>query len=224
MSLRISVESLVADYTETRAEERANILSHAAGLIFALAVAWPLVEMALPLGAVAGWTIASFAAAQVFTYISSTLYHATPDGRLRRIFLACDHIAIYGLIAGTWTPLVLLTMDHWVQAAVLAAIWTMAGIGTALRLFRYADVTGPILLLYLACGWGGVILLPHVWIAASPLLAIAVAAGGIFYTVGVVFYLWRSLPFNHLYWHLFSLAGSIAHVAGIWLLLHLLAI
>ena len=223
MSLRIPVGALVADYTETPAEERANVLSHALGLAFALAVAWPLVARAVPLGPLTTWTVVLFAAAQVFTYASSMFYHASPQGRLRRIFLACDHIAIYLLIAATWTPLALLTMDHWWQGAVLAAVWAMAGIGTLLRLFRYADVTGPILLLYLACGWGGIMLLPHVWVAASPLVALSVIVGGTLYTLGVGFYLWRSLPFNHLGWHLFSLAGSVVHVAGIWLLLHLLA-
>jgi hemolysin III len=222
MSLRIPVGALVADYTETPAEERANVLSHVLGLAFSLAVAWPLMTRALPLGATVAWSIALFAGAQIFTYLSSTLYHGSPAGRARRIFLACDHIAIYLLIAGTWTPLILLTMDRWFHAAVLASIWGMAAVGTLLRLFRYSDVTGPILLLYLGCGWAGVVLLPHIWASASPLLALSVAAGGLLYTIGVAFYLWRSLPFNHLYWHLFSLAGSLVHFAGIWLLLTLL--
>ena len=220
MSLRIPVGALVADYSESPAEERANMLSHSFGLVFALAVAWPLMARALPLGPQVAWPIGLFAAAQIFTYLSSTLYHGSKPGRWRRIFLACDHIAIYLLIAGTWTPLILLTMDHLFQAAVLIGIWGMALVGTLLRLFRYTDVTGPVLLLYLFSGWGGIVLLPHIWYTVSPWLSLTVVAGGLLYTIGVAFYLWRSLPFNHLYWHLFSLAGSLAHFTGIWLLLN----
>lgn len=216
MSLRISVGALSSDHVETPAEERANMLSHGAGFFFALAVALPLIDRAAQIGATAFWTILLFALAQIFTYAASTLYHGTRPGRVREIFLACDHIAIYLLIAATWTPLVLLTLGHWLQLVVLGAIWAMAILGTLLRLFRYSDVTGPILLLYLACGWGGVVLLPNIWIDGAPMLAIMVAAGGLLYTGGVAFYLWRSLPFNHLLWHLFSLGGSLVHVAAIW--------
>ena len=220
MSLRVPVGTLVTQYTESPAEERANTISHSLGLIFALGVAWPLMARALPLGPQVAWTIGLFAAAQIFTYLSSALYHGSKPGRARRIFLACDHIAIYWLIAGTWTPLILLTMDHWFQMAVLLGIWGMALTGTFLRLFRYTDVTGPVLLLYLGCGWAGIVLLPNIWYTVSPWLPVTVVVGGLLYTVGVAFYLWRSLPFNHLYWHLFSLAGSLVHFTGIWLLLN----
>jgi len=77
-------------------------------------------------------------------------------------------------------------------------------------------VTAPILLLYLGCGWFGVLLLPDIWIAVSPMLALSVVIGGALYTTGVFFYLWRTLPFNHLCWHLFSLAGGVVHFLGIW--------
>ena len=220
MSLRVPVATLTAEYNESPAEARANTISHSIGLIFALAVAWPLMARAIPLGPIVTWTIGLFAAAQIFTYLSSSLYHGAKPGRWRRIFLACDHIAIYWLIAGTWTPLILLTMDHWFQAAVLIGIWGMAIAGTFLRMFRYTDVTGPVLLLYLFSGWAGIVLLPHIWYTVSPWLPVAVVTGGLLYTIGVGFYLWRALPFNHLYWHLFSLAGSVVHFTGIWLLLN----
>ena len=220
MSLRTAVGNLGAEYNESPAEERANTISHSLGLVFAIAVAWPLMARAIPLGPMVTWTIGLFAAAQIFTYLSSALYHGAKPGRWRRIFLACDHIAIYWLIAGTWTPLILLTMDHWFQAAVLIGIWGMALVGTFLRMFRYSDVTGPVLLLYLFSGWAGIVLLPHIWYTVSPWLPLTVVTGGLLYTIGVAFYLWRRLPFNHLYWHLFSLAGSVVHFAGLWLLLN----
>ena len=219
MSVRVPISTLVAEYNESPAEERANAISHAFGLIFALAVAWPLMARAIPLGPLVTVTIGFFAAAQIFTYLSSALYHSSKPGHARRRFLACDHIAIYWLIAGTWTPLIVLTMDHWFQAAVLLGIWGMAIVGTFLRIFRYSDVTGPVLLLYLFSGWAGIVLLPHIWYTVSPWLTVCVVAGGLLYTVGVAFYLWRALPFNHLYWHLFALAGSVVHFVGIWLLL-----
>ena len=223
MSLRIAVGILGAEYNESPAEERANTISHSLGLVFAIVVAWPLMARTIPLGPQVAITIGLFAAAQIFTYLSSTLYHGAKPGRARRFFLACDHISIYWLIAGTWTPLILLTMDHWFQAFVLIVIWGMAIVGTFLRIFRYSDVTGPILLLYLFSGWAGVVLLPHIWYTVSPWLALSVVAGGLCYTIGVAFYLWRALPFNHLYWHLFSLAGSLVHFTGIWLLLNWVA-
>jgi len=101
MSIRISVASAIAGYTETPEEERANVLSHGAGLLFALIVAGPLIARAIPHGTTAVWAIAFFALAQIFTYASSTFYHASRPGRARRFFLVCDHVAIFALIAGT---------------------------------------------------------------------------------------------------------------------------
>jgi hemolysin III len=215
MTLRIPVGALVADYTETPAEERANAISHGCGVLFSLAVAGPLLLRAADAGTLALTTVAIFVASLLLTFGASTLYHGSQPGRLRRVWLGLDHIAVYFLIAGTWTPVVLLTWTHWFHLALLGAIWAIAIVGTYLRLFRYTDVTGPILALYLAAGWAGVFLIPHLW-SVSPMLVLLVFGGGLLYTLGVVFFLWRSLRFNHLYWHLFSLGGSAAHVVAIW--------
>ena len=143
-------------------------------------------------------------------YLSSTLYHGSKDTKLKKIFKRFDHSAIFLLIAGTYTPIVLVAMrDTWV-IYLFVVIWIMAVFGITgefifTKKLRYLE-----LIMYISMGWMAMI-------AIKPLQTLPektffwIMTGGIIYSIGVIFYKWESLKFNHPIWHLFVLGGSISH-------------
>lgn len=197
--------------------ERFNSISHLVGAALALAGAVVLVVVASRNGDIN--RIVSFSiygATLFFLYLISTLYHGLPHGRAKRVFRILDHQAIYLLIAGTYTPFTLITLDGIVGWWLFGAIWGLAMLGFVLdALPRRGALVLPVVI-YLVMGW-------LIVLAIKPLLAVLphagfnwLLAGGIFYTSGVVFYaLDRRFPWMHGVWHLFVLAGSISHYVAI---------
>ncbi len=200
-----------------RGEEIANWLTHGLGAVLAVAGLVVLVLSASrngTAGAVVGCTV--FGVALVVLYASSTLYHAVGHERTRAkaVLRALDHSAIFLLIAGTYTPFTLVSLQGPWGWSLFAVVWGLAVAGIALRLALRRRPTALFVALYLAMGW-------CVVVAAKPLLA-AVApggiallvAGGLAYSVGVVFYVWKR-PYHHAVWHAFVLAGSAFHYAAV---------
>jgi hemolysin III len=196
----------------TPGEEITNAILHGVGLGLAIAALAVLVVMASLSGN--AWHIVSFSiygATLVLLYLSSTLYHGFYAGRVKQFFRIFDHSAIFLLIAGTYTPIALITLHGRLGWMVCGVVWGIAAAGIVGKAFwanRFAVLST---LLYLAMGW-------IVVIVAKPLLAhlntaslVFLGLGGLFYTLGTVFYLWRKLKFHHAIWHLFVLAGSICH-------------
>ena len=145
--------------------------------------------------------------------------HSIDAPRLKRIWWMIDHIAIYLLIAGTYTPFVLLYYDGGLGWTVLCLVWGIALAGTVFKLFFTGRFERLSVALYLAMGW---LLVPF----AGPLLTAApsgclllLAAGGLCYTGGVVFFAWNTLRYNHAIWHLFVLGGSVCHYLALLLYL-----
>ena len=126
-----------------------------------------------------------------------------------------DHISIYFLIAGTHTPLLLLYLDNEVGRFYLILIWALVALGVLYKLFFFGKSELVSVIFYMVLGWMAVFTLPKMY----PLMAEGVMqwiiAGGIFYTLGVIFYIWDRLPFNHSIWHLFVIAGSSGHFAAV---------
>lgn len=202
---------------ESAAEELASTITH--GLGAALAVAGLVL-----LVVVTAWTgealrvvsAAVFGVCMVALYVSSTLLHAKRGPRWERVLLQCDYIAIYLLIAGTYTPLMLVGVGGAWGWTVFGVVWAMAIAGITLRLIlgdRYPliQVAG-----YLAMGWAGVVAIVPMISSLSPLGLALIGAGGVAYTVGVAFFLWHSLPFNHAIWHLFVIVGTLCHFMAVW--------
>ena len=199
--------------TQSRGEEIANSASHGLGLAAALAAMPILIVAAARAGSAANIVAACiFATSMVLLYLSSTLYHAVPGARIKRLFQKLDHGAIYLLIAGTYTPFTLGVLHGAWGWTLFGVVWGLAGIGLVLkavdRLAHPLVSTG----LYLLMGW-------LVLIAIRPLTALLpsagliwLVAGGLAYTIGVVFYLadsrWR---YSHFVWHLFVIAGTTCH-------------
>lgn len=191
--------------------ERFNSISHLIGAILAVAGSAVLITLA----AVDGdpWKIISvsvYGAVLVLLFTASTLYHSF-QGRTKKIFQKIDHIAIFLLIAGSYTPFTLVTLrGHW-GWWLFGAVWTMAVIGIIVEFTLYHKTEIPSLIIYVVMGWLAVV-------AYKPMLAhlampgiIWLTVGGLFYTIGILFYvLDRKLHFHGI-WHLFVLAGSISH-------------
>jgi hemolysin III len=198
------------------AEEIANSVSHGLALAVALAALPALARSAGQRGDAAQIVGAvAFATTTVLLYLASTLYHALPRGRAKRVFRVLDHSAIFLLIAGTYTPFALGALRGPWGSGLLAAIWGLATAGIALKAVcgvRYPVVSTS---LYLCMGW-------LVLIAAKPLLhsvppwgVFWLLAGGLAYTAGVGFFAARRVPFSHFVWHLFVALGTTCHFVAV---------
>jgi hemolysin III len=197
--------------------ERFNSISHLVGAALALAGAVVLVVVASRSGD--AYRIVSFSvygATLFLLYLVSTLYHGLPAGREKRVFRVLDHQAIYLLIAGSYTPFTLVSLDGIVGWWMFGAIWGMAVLGLVLDALPRRGARVLQMIIYFVMGW-------LIVLAINPLLAalscagfIWLLSGGLFYTSGIVFYaLDRRHPWMHGIWHLFVLAGSISHYVAI---------
>ena len=201
---------------QTLGEEIANSVSHGLGLLAAAIAAPVLVVTAVRQGDdgfVVGASI--FAATIVLMYLASTLYHALPDGRAKRVFRVLDHGAIYLLIAGTYTPFTLGVIEGAWGWTLFGIVWGLAFVGILLKSLGRA--WHPILStgLYLAMGWLAVIALKPLW-TYVPLAALGwLAVGGVAYTAGTAFYAMRRTRYAHFIWHLFVVAGTACHVVAV---------
>ena len=200
----------------TAAEEVANSLTHGLGLLLALTGLVVLVVAAAARGG-ARETIACgvFGASLVLLYASSTLYHSLHSARVKAVLRALDHSAIFLLIAGTYTPFTLVTLRGPWGWSLFAVVWTLAVVGITLRLVLRRRPTALFLGLYLAMGWCVIVAARPLFAAIGPSGVALLAAGGLAYTVGVPFYVWRRLPYHHAVWHAFVLAGSAFHYAAV---------
>ena len=200
-----------------RGEENANSVSHGAGLLVALVAGPLLIARAVRHGHGWGAFIASvFAAAIVFMYLASTLYHALPQGRAKRIFRTLEHSAIFLLIAGTYTPFTLVALRGVWGWALFGLVWTLAAFGIVLKSVattRYRWLPG---VLYLGLAWIIVVAIRPLSLYVPHAGLMWLLAGGIAYTIGVGFFAARRIPYCHFVWHLFVLVGTTCHFVAVW--------
>ena len=197
-------------------EEIAHSLTHGAGLLLGIAALVLLVVAAVQSGSARATVAASiYGSTIVLLYAASTLYHALPRGRAKRVFSILDHSAIFLLIAGTYTPLTLVTLGGPWGWSLFGTIWGCAILGIVIEAVWRGRVRRPQLVLYLVMGWAAVVAIrPLMGSLPSGGLAL-IFAGGLAYTGGVVFYLWRGFRYHHAVWHVFVLAGSALHVLAV---------
>jgi len=199
------------DETYTAAEELAHSVTHGAGLLMAIAALVLMVVYAAQKGSaihVVSCTV--YGVTLVVLYASSTLYHALPPGRGKRVFGILDHAAIFLLIAGTYTPFALVTLSGSWGWSLFGVIWGLALGGIVLEAVSRGRVRRIQLLLYLLMGWGIVGVARPLLRELAPAGLVLLMAGGLAYTLGVIFFVWKR-PFHHAVWHVFVLAGSICH-------------
>jgi len=202
--------------TQSLGEEIANSVSHGVGFLAAVAAAPVLVLSAVRHGDAARIAGASvFAATMVLLYLASTLYHALPRNRAKRVFQVLDHAAIFLMIAGTYTPFTLGVLRGTWGWALFGLVWSLALAGvvlTAVGGMRYPKLTTG---LYLGMGWLILIAVKPLWLRMPPEGLLWLLAGGIAYTVGVVFYAAKRVRYGHFIWHLFVITGTACHFIAV---------
>jgi hemolysin III len=193
-------------------EELANTLTHGFGILLSVAGLAVLVTRAALYGD--AWQIvaaAIFGASMVLLYSSSTLYHCLKSESIKFFVRKVDHAAIYVLIAGTYTPFTLVNLRGPWGWSLFGVIWGLALLGIVLKFWFTGRFRVISTLCYIGMGWLIIIALKPMLHAVPPAGLWLLLAGGLCYTAGTVFYLWKSLSFHHAYWHLFVLAGTVCH-------------
>jgi hemolysin III len=197
-------------------EEIANSISHGLGFLGAAAVTPVLIVTAIPAGVSAIVGASVFGATMMLLYLSSTLYHACPVSKTKRIFQICDHGAIFLLIAGTYTPFTLTVLDAEWGWTLFGIVWGLAIFGIVLKSIGGAGTSNLSIAIYLGMGWSAILAAKPLWTSLSSWGIFWLLAGGVMYTLGVIFFVYdHRLRYSHLIWHIFVLAGTTFHVVAI---------
>ena len=198
-------------------EELAHGISHGIGTVFAIIGLIILLITGTRYGDV--WHIVSasiYGGSLILLYAASTLYHLFTAPRVKRIFQQLDHSMIYVLIAGTYTPITLVTLrDSW-GWTLFGMVWGIALCGLVFELVIKKQVQWFSLTLYLGMGWLLVIAVKPLFGSLATGGLVLLLTGGLFYTFGTIFYVWKNLSYHHAIWHIFVIAGSTAHFFAIW--------
>lgn len=199
-------------HTYPRREEIANAITHGIGAALSVAALVLLIVFSSLEGTV--WHVVSFTiygATMLLLYMSSTLVHSFKEGKAKDVFEFLDHSSIYLFIAGTYTPFLLVAVRGSLGWSLFGIIWGIAIFGCIFKAFFVKRFLFMSTVFYIAMGW-------LIVIAWNPLTAVVapqginlLVGGGLLYTLGTIFYVWRGFPFHHAIWHLFVLAGSILH-------------
>lgn len=208
-------EELTSRYT--RGEEYANIGTHAVGIVLSIVALVLMVLFAAengdPYFIVA---VSIFGATLILLYLTSTLYHSVRHPKVKHVFRVFDHVCIYLLIAGSYTPFTLVTLRGGWGWTLFGLTWGLALFGIIFKIFFTKRFSILSTLMYIALGWLVVIAIKPV-VLTVPAGGLAwLVAGGLLYTFGVLFYLWRRIPYHHAIWHLFVMAGSFCHFLAVY--------
>ncbi|ADU29667.1 PAQR family membrane homeostasis protein TrhA [Evansella cellulosilytica] len=200
----------------TKEEEIANSITHGIGSILSIAALVLLIVFSSLYGT--AWHIVSFTlygVTMVLLYTASTFVHALPQGKAKNVFEILDHSSIYFFIAGTYTPFLFIIIQGSLGWTLFGLVWGLAIAGTVFKCFFVKKFLFTSTMLYVLMGW----LIIFAW---KPLVnnlhphgLYLLILGGLLYTLGAIFYVWRGFKFHHAIWHLFVLAGTAAHFIAI---------
>ncbi len=205
-----------SDYGYT--EEKANAISHALGVmagIIGLILMLIKAPDSLSFVQMAGVTI--YGISIIVLFLASTLYHSSKSALWRKRFKMADHCAIYTLIAGTYTPMMLISLQSSRATIVLSAIWSLALAGIIFKTLFIGRFKVFSVVLYLVMGWFCVAVMGDLKTHMNDLGLNLLIIGGLFYSLGVIFYVGKRIPYNHAIWHLFVLGGAFSHFLCIYL-------
>jgi hemolysin III len=203
---------LANTHVYSRREEVANAITHGIGALLSVAALVLLIVFASLYGS--AWHVVSFTVygvTMLILYTCSTLVHSFPEGKVKDLFEIFDHSSIYLFIAGTYTPLLFNVIQGALGWTLFGIVWGIAVSGIAFKAFFTKRFLFTSTVFYIAMGW----IIVFAWgrlvenLAQGGLLLLII--GGLLYTLGTVFYVWRSFPYHHAVWHLFVLAGSVCH-------------
>ena len=196
--------------------ERLNILTHGLGILYVVVTSYPIILRARIAGPEALLGVVVFITGFLMLFTFSTAYHATSDPDIRWLLKKADHISIYFMIAGSYTPFMLIYLQNRTGLNMLITIWSLTVIGTIFKIYTTGRFKTISTIIYILMGAS------VLWISKSffPLLsfnvAILIIAGGISYLIGVIFYINKKIKFHHPIWHLFVLSGAIIHWWAVW--------
>lgn len=204
----------VSEYTVL--EEVLHAITHGVGALLSIfGLSWMLY---FSIGAEDPWRVVAssiYGATLVTLFLASTVYHSMYASRHREVFKLLDHCAIYLLIAGTYTPFLLVAMRSNTGWWLFGTVWALATAGIIKKLWFRHRFPRIALASYLAMGWLAVIAVPQLAEAIGPNGIAWLVAGGVFYSVGAIFYVAKRIPFNHAVWHIFVLGGGVCHFLSI---------
>jgi len=198
-------------------EEKLNAWSHGLGVglgIAALVLMLLGVDQTNPYGL---FSVIVYGLSIILLFLASTCYHAITSSKRKHYFRIADHIGIYLLIAGTYTPVLLIAIPHGLGWTLFWVVWGIAAFGLILKLFFTGRFERFSTFLYLAMGWLAVIPYAELTTALDAKALALLIGGGVAYTVGVLFYAIEKIPYNHFIWHLFVLGGASCHFFMVYL-------
>lgn len=197
--------------TQTKLEEQLNTWTHGLGVVLGVVA---LILLIIKTDTTKNWNLFSvvvYGLSIIILFLASTFYHAVTGEKRKHYFRIVDHISIYLLIAGTYTPVLLICLTDSLGWVLFWVVWGIALFGVVLKLFFTGRFEIFSTLLYLVMGWLIVFDFSNLAYALRPNGLLWLFAGGLFYTVGIIFYAIQRIPYNHVIWHLFVLAGAICH-------------
>jgi len=192
-------------------EEKLNAISHGIGAVLGIAALVLLIVFNSDKTACSLFSVIVYGISIIVLFTASTLYHSVTKDKQKHIFRIIDHISIYILIAGTYTPVCLITLEQSLGWPLFWSVWGIAIFGVVLKLFFTGRFELFSTLLYLIMGWLIIFDFSYLSDHISSDGILLLFAGGLSYTVGILFYAIQKIPFNHVIWHLFVLAGAIFH-------------
>lgn len=202
----------------TLKEEIANSITHGLGVLFGIVSLVVLLMLSIRNGdTVAIIAFSIYGACFILMYLSSTLYHSITNEKAKRILRVFDHSSIFLFIAGSYTPIALLTMTGNLRIGILVATWSIALLGIIFKIVTYNKFDKfkiVSLIIYIAMGWLAVFTIKPIIEMTSVGFFMWILAGGLLYTFGTIFYSMKRIPYNHAIWHIFVLAASAAHFVG----------
>jgi hemolysin III len=203
---------MVETALQTKREEIANAITHGLGALMAIAALIILTVFSALKGNT--WHIVSFSvfgATLVTLYLASTLYHSLGNEKVKVLFRKFDHMSIYLLIAGTYTPFCLTVLNNWIGWTLFGIVWGSALLGIVLKAFFTGKNERLSTLLYVLMGWVALIAIKPLFDSVTLTTFILLMTGGVFYTAGTYFFVKDRIKYFHSIWHLFVLAGSTFH-------------
>ena len=203
---------MVETALQTKREEIANAITHGIGALMAIAALVILTIFSILKGT--AWHVVSFSifgATLVTLYTASTLYHSLTNEKVKILFRKFDHMSIYLLIAGTYTPFCLTVLNNWIGWTLFGIVWGSAISGIVLKAFFTGKKELLSTILYVMMGWVALIAIKPLYDSITTTTFILLIAGGLFYTAGTYFFVKDRIQYFHSIWHVFVLAGSICH-------------
>lgn len=203
---------------QTLNEETANWITHAFGILFSvITIPFMMVYAVQHSSTSTVWGVSVFGFAMLMVYMASTIYHATkPNTNAKRILRIWDHIGIFVMIAGSYTPLVIKYIDTPTATLFLSVMWGIVVLGSILKIFFTGKYVLLEVIIYIVMGCMLVFIIKPLVANIPTEIFTYILAGGLFYAAGVAFYLWKKLNYHHAVWHVFVLAGTVTHFVAIY--------